>query len=115
VAGVATLVNDSNKNVKPSEDGWPLYEHLAHIQLVRKFWMKELEPEGAKGLTLRAYVVSQRLDSPALAAALYLVTFSLVALDPVLPGRGGILFCAGDVRRRRGNQSGRNSDDSHSR
>jgi len=104
----------SVNNIQPAVD-----HRFSKAQL--RQWMQDIGlqrqiiTEGAKGLALRAYAVSQRLDSPALAAALYLFTFSLVALDPVLPGRGGILFCAGDVRRRPGNQSGGNSDDSHSR
>ena len=50
VNAVATRVTESNKNVKPSPDGWPLYEHLAHIQLVRKFWLRELDAERSKSL-----------------------------------------------------------------
>jgi len=50
VNAVATLVNESNKNVKPSQEGWPLYEHLAHIQLVRKYWMGQLDEQRMKSL-----------------------------------------------------------------
>src|SRR4051812_15263003 len=50
VNAVATLVNDSNKNAKPSPDGWPIYEHLAHIQLVRKYWLGQLDEARMKSL-----------------------------------------------------------------
>ena len=98
----------------------PAVDHRFSKAQLRQ-WMRDIGLqrqiiiEGARGLGLRAYAVSQRLESPGLAAAFHLVSFSLLALDPVLPGRGGILFCAGDVRQRLVLQTDRKSDDSHSR
>lgn len=47
---VAGRVDETNKSAKPSEDGWPLYEHLAHIHLVRKCWLGELDKAAAAAL-----------------------------------------------------------------
>jgi uncharacterized damage-inducible protein DinB len=48
VRAVADRVDETNKHQKPSADGWPLYEHLAHIHLVRRFWLSRIDPERAK-------------------------------------------------------------------
>jgi uncharacterized damage-inducible protein DinB len=50
VKAVAERVDESNKNAKPSEDGMPLYEQLAHIHLVRRFWLSQLDSERAAAL-----------------------------------------------------------------
>jgi uncharacterized damage-inducible protein DinB len=50
VMAVASRVDETNRNVKPSEDGWPLYHQLAHIHLVRKFWLSQVAPDRAKAL-----------------------------------------------------------------
>jgi len=50
VEAVAGLVNESNRDVKPSEDGWPLYHQLAHIHLVRKYWLSQIAPERGRAL-----------------------------------------------------------------
>ena len=47
---VAEHVTEANKNAKPSEDGWPLYEQLAHIHMVRRFHMRELDAARASSL-----------------------------------------------------------------
>jgi uncharacterized damage-inducible protein DinB len=47
VRSVAGLINDSNREFKPSADGMPLYGHLAHIHSVRKFFLAQLDREGA--------------------------------------------------------------------
>jgi len=50
VNAVASRVNESNRNAKPSEDGWPLYHQLAHIHLVRRYWLSQVDPERAAAL-----------------------------------------------------------------
>jgi uncharacterized damage-inducible protein DinB len=50
VRGVAELINDSNRDAKPSQDGWPIFFHLAHIQKVRKFHLYHLDPLRADAL-----------------------------------------------------------------
>lgn len=50
VENVAALVNESNRNLKPSEEGWPLDHHLAHIHKVRQFWLSKVSPNRAAGL-----------------------------------------------------------------
>jgi uncharacterized damage-inducible protein DinB len=50
VAAVASRIDESNRNVKPSEDGWPLFHQLAHIHLVRRYWLSQVAPERAAAL-----------------------------------------------------------------
>ncbi len=50
VEAVASLVNDSNRHVKPSEDGWTLDYHLAHIHNTRRFWLSHVAPERGAAL-----------------------------------------------------------------
>ncbi|RYF13944.1 MAG: DinB family protein [Oxalobacteraceae bacterium] len=45
VTAVASRVDETNRDVKPSEDGWPLYHQLAHIHLVRRYWLSQVAPE----------------------------------------------------------------------
>lgn len=47
VDSIAGLIDESNKNVKPSEDGWPLYRHLAHMHKVRHFFLTNVAPDRA--------------------------------------------------------------------
>jgi uncharacterized damage-inducible protein DinB len=50
VNAVATLINESNRHVKPSEDGWELDKQLAHTHRVRAFWLSRVDPERAEKL-----------------------------------------------------------------
>ncbi|MBI1756622.1 MAG: DinB family protein [Fimbriimonas ginsengisoli] len=50
VQAVASRVDESNRHVKPSEDGWPLYHQLAHIHNVRRYWLSQVAPERAAAL-----------------------------------------------------------------
>ncbi len=50
VNAVAERVNDANRNAKPSEDGWPLDHHLAHMHTVRKFFLTQLDANAAAAL-----------------------------------------------------------------
>lgn len=42
---VGSLVDESNRGVKPSEDGWPLDHQLAHVHEVRREWLSKIAPE----------------------------------------------------------------------
>jgi uncharacterized damage-inducible protein DinB len=44
------LINEDNRKVKPSEDGWPLDFQLAHIHNVRDEWLSSIAPEYGKKL-----------------------------------------------------------------
>ena len=58
--------------------------------------------EIAKGLSFKAYRVSQRLQRfPFAAAAFHVLSGSLVMLDPKFNGFGELLLCAGIVQRQR--------------
>ena len=50
VNSVASLIDDENRHVKPSEDGWSLDRHLAHMHGVRRFFLSQVAPEQAAGL-----------------------------------------------------------------
>lgn len=50
VNSVASLVDEKNRQVKPSEDGWALDAQLAHIHQVRRYWLSQFAPERAKDL-----------------------------------------------------------------
>lgn len=45
VNAVAGRIDESNRNLKPSEDGWPLYVQLAHIHQVRRFFLGQLDAD----------------------------------------------------------------------
>ena len=45
IDSLASLVDEENRHVKSSEDGWALDMHLAHIHLVRKEWLFTAMPE----------------------------------------------------------------------
>lgn len=51
VDSVATLIDDTNRHVKPSDDGMALDEQLAHMHSVRKYFLSQVAPEHASGLT----------------------------------------------------------------
>ena len=55
VDAVMTLIDDSNKHVKPSEDGWSLDKQLAHVHNTRKFFLKNVSPDIAAPLG-RSYI-----------------------------------------------------------
>jgi len=42
---VAEKIDESNRHLKPSEDGWPLDRQLAHIHKVRHFFLTNISPE----------------------------------------------------------------------
>ena len=50
VDAVMTKIDDSNKHIKPSEDGWALDKQLAHMHNTRKFFLKNVAPEIAAPL-----------------------------------------------------------------
>lgn len=50
VLAVASRVNDSNKDRKPSDDGMTLCEQLEHIHEVRRYWLSQIEPDAANAL-----------------------------------------------------------------
>jgi L-amino acid N-acyltransferase YncA/uncharacterized damage-inducible protein DinB len=47
VEAVASRVNESNRHLKPSEDGWQLDFQLAHIHKVRHFFLENIAPRRA--------------------------------------------------------------------
>lgn len=51
VSSVAERIDQSTALAKPSQDGWPIHQHLVHIHQARKFHLFELAPEEAAGLT----------------------------------------------------------------
>ena len=44
---VAARVDENNRHLKPSEDGWPLDYQLAHIHQVRHYFLGNVAPEAA--------------------------------------------------------------------
>jgi len=50
VLAVASRIDESNKNFKPSEDGWPIYQHLAHMHGTRRYFLGQLDEEAQKAL-----------------------------------------------------------------
>ena len=47
VNAVAARIDESNRHLKPSEDGWPLDRQLAHIHNVRHFFLSNIAPTAA--------------------------------------------------------------------
>lgn len=47
VKAVASKVDESNRHVKPSEDGMPLDQQLAHMHGVRRFFLRNVDPDRA--------------------------------------------------------------------
>lgn len=58
VDAVASLIDKSNRKAKPSADGWPVDQHLAHMHNTRKFWLSQVAPAHAEDLG-RAYADDQ--------------------------------------------------------
>lgn len=58
VEAVASLVNEGNRHLKPSEDGRALDAQLAHMHNTRKFWLKMVAPQYAEPLG-RSYADDQ--------------------------------------------------------
>ena len=50
VIKVATLVDESNRKAKPSSDGWPLDQQLAHIHKVRHYWLTQFSSKHSAGI-----------------------------------------------------------------
>lgn len=50
VTAMAGLVTEETRGLKPSDDGWSLDKQLAHIHLVRRYWLSQIAPERGKGL-----------------------------------------------------------------
>lgn len=50
VEAVASLIDDENRAAKPSEDGWGIDRHLAHMHGVRRYFLSQVAPEQAAGL-----------------------------------------------------------------
>lgn len=45
LANISSLVNDSNKEVKSSDDSFSIKEHLCHIHEVRYYWIGQISKE----------------------------------------------------------------------
>ena len=50
VDSVASLIDEANRHIKPSEDGMTLDRQLAHMHGVRRFFLSQVAPEHAAGL-----------------------------------------------------------------
>lgn len=50
VSSVATLIDEANRQVKPSEDGMSLDAQLSHMHGVRRFFLSQVAPKHAEGL-----------------------------------------------------------------
>ena len=50
VQAVASLIDDSNRHIKPSEDGWGVDQHLAHMHGTRKYFLSQVSPAHAANL-----------------------------------------------------------------
>lgn len=50
VRSLAQKVDETNRLVRPSPDGWTLEFHLAHIHQVRRYWLHQLSLEKARTL-----------------------------------------------------------------
>jgi uncharacterized damage-inducible protein DinB len=51
VDSVATLIDEANRNAKPSDDGMALDSQLAHMHSVRRYFLSQVAPDHAKDLT----------------------------------------------------------------
>lgn len=47
---VASLINQQNRGFKPSEDGWPIDAHLAHMHGTRCYFLSQVAPDLCEGL-----------------------------------------------------------------
>lgn len=79
VNSVAALINEGNRHAKPSEDGWALDAHLAHMHGVRRFFLSQVSPEHAAGLP-RATSDDQGTPLPDLTAIKACLTASEAAV-----------------------------------
>jgi uncharacterized damage-inducible protein DinB len=50
VDAVASRIEESNRHLKPSEDGWTLDKQLAHIHETRYYWLNQVSPTHAARL-----------------------------------------------------------------
>jgi len=50
VNSVTSLIDDDNRHIKPSDDGWSLDRHLAHMHGTRRFFLSQVAPEHAADL-----------------------------------------------------------------
>lgn len=51
VNSVSSLIDETNRHVKPSEDGMALDSQLAHMHSTRKYFLSQVAPEIAAGLS----------------------------------------------------------------
>ena len=50
LTNICSLIGETEKNLKPSDDGMPLYEQMCHIHEVRYGWLSKVSPELATTL-----------------------------------------------------------------
>src|SRR4051812_44010277 len=50
LTNICSLIGETEKNLKPSEDGMPLYEQMCHVHEVRHGWLSSVSPELAETL-----------------------------------------------------------------
>jgi uncharacterized damage-inducible protein DinB len=50
VDATASRIDDSNRHLRPSDDGMPLDQQLAHIHGVRRFFLRNVDPERAAAI-----------------------------------------------------------------
>jgi uncharacterized damage-inducible protein DinB len=50
VEAIASQVDESTRHLKPSPDGWPLDQHLAHMHAVRRYFLNNVAPERGEKL-----------------------------------------------------------------
>jgi uncharacterized damage-inducible protein DinB len=67
VSNVGSLIDETNRNFKPSADGWGIDQHLAHMHGVRRYFLSQVAPEQAAGL-VRASVGTDGTPLPDLNA-----------------------------------------------
>jgi uncharacterized damage-inducible protein DinB len=67
VDSVASLIDDENRDAKPSEDGWSIDRHLAHMHGTRRYFLSQVAPQHAEGL-IRASIDDEGTPLPDLNA-----------------------------------------------
>jgi uncharacterized damage-inducible protein DinB len=50
LTNICSLIGETEKNLKPSEDGMPLYKQMCHIHEVRNGWLETVSPQLAETL-----------------------------------------------------------------
>ena len=50
LSAVGSRVDEENRKAKPSEEGWTLDRHLAHVHEVRYGWLKKVSPAHVEDL-----------------------------------------------------------------